>query len=98
MIYIRTIGGRAVKLPWWALALASVATFAIITLIVIFAAGLALVLIPLALVGGLVARFRGFGKGAAKSDDIAKTERQAPRGSHNPVVIETSYEDVTNRR
>lgn len=94
---------RPFGLPAWALIGIALVTFALVTLLVIVAAGVALVAVP-ALLGAawLARRFPGLARtrmsAAGRPAPDAPFTRRPPFTQPRPVIIEATYEDVTNRR
>lgn len=93
---------RPFGLPNWALIGIALVCFALVAMLVILAAGVALVAVPALLgVAWLARRFPGLARARmparAAAQEAAWTQRPpSPRAA--PVVIEATYEDVTGRR
>jgi Flp pilus assembly protein TadB len=77
-------GIRLIRLPRWAAALALLAAVSLGLLLLVLAAGLALVIIPVALVGGLILRWR--------------LRRRTARARQPADVIDVEYRIIDRER
>ncbi len=88
------MNGRVVRIPAWAMVLGALAAISLLAVVAVLAAGVALVAIPLALAGGFIARKVS---GTRRTPGFDEAGRFGSNRQSGPVVIDTTWEDVTDR-
>lgn len=88
-------GARVVRVPRWAMVLGAVGLTLVGALLLILAAGFALIVVPIALVGAGIAGWFARKRGRVLREEWVRAEGEAERGT---VVIEGDYRIIEPRK